>query len=155
MKDITVKLHVKPGSKPVFWKARPVPFAIRAKVEADLDALVESGVLEPVTTSEWAMPIVSVPKENGGIRTCGDFKVTLNPVLVAEQYPPTLIDNMFAGLSGGKKFSKIDLSQAYLQMRVEKQSHELLTINTQGVFRYCRLPFGSLRLQLCIKSLLA
>lgn len=143
MKEITVKLHVKPDSKPVFMKARPVPYAIRSKVEADLDALVKNGVLEPVTTSEWATPIVPVPKKDGGIRTCGDFKVTLNPVLVAEQYPLPLIDDLFAGLSGGQKFSKIDLSQAYLQMHVEEQSREMLTINTQkGLFRYCRLPFG-------------
>lgn len=143
MKDITVKLHIKEGSKPVFMKARTVPYAIREKVEADLDALVKSGVLEPVTTSEWATPIVPVPKKNGGIRTCGDFKVTLNPVLSAEQYPLPLIDDLFAGLSGGQKFSKIDLNQAYLQMHVEKESRELLTINThKGLFRYCRLPFG-------------
>ncbi|XP_061151222.1 uncharacterized protein K02A2.6-like [Syngnathus typhle] len=143
MKDITVKLHVKPGSKPVFMKARPVPYAIRSKVEADLDALVKNGVLEPVTISEWATPIVPVPKKDGGIRTCGDFKVTLNPVLAAEQYPLPLIDDLFAGLSGGQKFSKVDLSQAYLQMHVEKESREMLTINThKGLFRYCRLPFG-------------
>ncbi|KAI3375951.1 hypothetical protein L3Q82_016366 [Scortum barcoo] len=74
MKNITVKLHVKPDSKPVFMKARPVPYAIRPKVEADLDSLVKNGVLEPVTTSKWAMPIVPVPKKDGGIRICGDFK---------------------------------------------------------------------------------
>nr|XP_061795480.1 uncharacterized protein K02A2.6-like [Nerophis lumbriciformis] len=143
MKDITVKLHIKPGSKPVFMKARTVPYAIRDKVEADLDALVKSGVLEPVTTSEWATPIVPVPKKNGGIRTCGDFKVTLNPVLCVEQYPLPLIDDLFAGLSGGQKFSKIDLNQAYLQMHVDEESREWLTINThKGLFRYCRLPFG-------------
>lgn len=143
MKEITVTLHLKPDSKPVFMKARPVPYAIRPKVEADLDALVRNGVLEPVTTSEWATPIVPVPKKDGGIRTCGDFKVTLNPVLRAEQYPLPLIDDLFAGLSGGHKFSKIDLSQAYLQMHVEEQSRDMLTINThKGLFRYCRLPFG-------------
>ncbi|KAI3375690.1 hypothetical protein L3Q82_003994 [Scortum barcoo] len=75
MKKITVKLHVKPDSKPVFMKARPVPYAIRPKVEADLDSLVKNGVLEPVTTSEWATPIVPVPKKDGGIRICGDFKL--------------------------------------------------------------------------------
>ncbi|XP_029696863.1 uncharacterized protein K02A2.6-like [Takifugu rubripes] len=104
---------------------------------------VESGVLEPVTTSEWATPIVPVPKKNGGIRTCGNFKVTLNPVLAAEQYQLPLIEDLFAGLVGGKKFSKIDLNQAYLQMHVEEQSRKLLTINThKGLFRYRRLPFG-------------
>ncbi len=57
MKDNTVKLHVKPGSKPVFLKVRPVPYAIRPKVEADLDAMVKNGVLEPVTNSEWPRPL--------------------------------------------------------------------------------------------------
>ncbi|XP_057682804.1 uncharacterized protein K02A2.6-like [Corythoichthys intestinalis] len=143
MKDITVKLHIKPGSKPVFMKARTVPYAIRDKVEADLDALVKSGVLEPVTTSEWATPIVPVPKKNSGIRTCGDVKVTLNPVLCVEQYPLPLIDDLFAGLSSGQKLSKIDLNQAYLQMHVDEESREWLTINMhKGLFRYCRLPFG-------------
>uniref|UniRef100_A0A669DC14 Gypsy retrotransposon integrase-like protein 1 n=1 Tax=Oreochromis niloticus TaxID=8128 RepID=A0A669DC14_ORENI len=143
MKKITVKLHLKPDSKPVFMKARPVPYAIRPKVESNLDALVKNGVLEPVTTSEWATPIVPVPKKDGGIRICGDFKVSVNPVLTAEQYPLPLIDDLFAGLSGGQKFSKIDLNQAYLQMHVEEQSRDMLTINThKGLFRYCRLPFG-------------
>lgn len=143
MKDITVKLHVKPASKPVFMKARPVPYAIRPKVEADLDALVKSGVLEPVTVSEWATPIVPVSKKDGGIRTCGDFKVTVNPVLSVEQYPLPRIEDLFAGLSGGQRFSKIDLNQAYLQMHVHEDSQELLTITThKGLFRYHRLPFG-------------
>ncbi|CAI5694547.1 unnamed protein product [Oreochromis niloticus] len=75
MKKITVKLHLKPDSKPVFMKARPVPYAIRPKVESNLDTLVKNGVLEPVTTSEWATPIVPVPKKDGGIRICGDFKL--------------------------------------------------------------------------------
>ncbi|XP_039469023.1 uncharacterized protein K02A2.6-like [Oreochromis aureus] len=143
MKKITLKLHLKPDSKPVFMMARPVPYAIRPKVESNLDALVKNGVLEPVTTSEWATPIVPVPKKDEGIRICGDFKVSVNPVLTAEQYPLPLTDDLFAGLSGGQKFSKIDLNQAYLQMHVEEQSREMLTINThKGLFRYCRLPFG-------------
>ena len=62
MKDITVKLHVKADSKPVFMKGRPVPYAVRTKVEADLDALVKNSILEPVTISEWSTPIVPVPK---------------------------------------------------------------------------------------------
>ncbi len=39
-----------------------MPYALRPKVEADLDAMVKNGVLKPVTTSEWATPIVLVPK---------------------------------------------------------------------------------------------
>lgn len=143
MKDITVKLTIKPGSTPKCLKARPVPYAIKPKVEAELDRLVESGVLEQVRTSEWATPIVPVVKKDGSLRICGDFKVTVNPVLAAEQYPLPLIDDIFAGLAGGQKFSKIDLCQAYLQMHVVPESQELLTIVThKGLYRYKRLPFG-------------
>lgn len=143
MKDIMVKLTVKPGSTPKCLKARPVPYAIKPKVEAELDRLEKSGVLEPVSTSEWATPIVPVMKKDGAPRICGDFKVTVNPVLTTEQYPLPLIDDLFSGLAGGQKFSKIDLSQAYLQMHVEPKSQELLTIVThKGLYRYHRLPFG-------------
>ena len=121
MKDITVKLDIKPDSKPKFLKARPVPYAIRPKVEADLDALVKDGVLAPVSVSEWATPIVPVLKKDGSIRICGDFKVTHNPVLLV-----THIDDLFAGLAGGQKFSKIYICQAYLQMHVDEKSRELL-----------------------------
>ena len=46
-------------------------------------------------------------------------------------------------MSGGQKFSKIDLAQAYLQMEVDDDSKKYLTINTtKGLFAYNRLPFG-------------
>lgn len=143
MKGITAKLSLKTGSSPRFIKARPVPYALRPKVEMELDNLVNSGVLEPVCVSDWATPIVPVLKKNGTLRICGDFKVTVNPALQNEHYPLPLIDDLFAGLANGKQFSKIDLNQAYLQMPVDPESRELLTVSThKGLFRYCRLAFG-------------
>ncbi|KAL0150485.1 hypothetical protein M9458_054302 [Cirrhinus mrigala] len=143
MEGINVKLTVEPECQPKFFKARPLPYALKPKVEASLSELVKDSVLEPVSVSKWATPIVPVLKKDGGIRICGDFKVTVNPVLSAEQYPLPHINDLFAGLTGGQKFSKIDLNQAYLQMHVEEQSRELLTINThKGLFQYNRLPFG-------------
>ncbi|XP_057695377.1 uncharacterized protein K02A2.6-like [Corythoichthys intestinalis] len=68
---------------------------------------------------------------------------TFTLLLKTPLVPLPLIDDLFAGLSGGQKFSKIDLNQAYLQMHVDEESREWLTINThKGLFRYCRLPFG-------------
>ncbi|KAI5086647.1 hypothetical protein C0J45_23302, partial [Silurus meridionalis] len=143
MEGITVKLTVEQGSQPKFLKSRPLPYALKPKVEASLDELVKNGVLEPVNVGKWATPFVPVIKKDGGIRICGDIKVTVNPVLSAEQYPLPHINDLFAGLTGGQRFSKINLNQAYLQMHVEEQSRELLTINThKGLFRYKRLRFG-------------
>ncbi|KAI7811353.1 hypothetical protein IRJ41_013611 [Triplophysa rosa] len=143
MKDIVVKLTVKPGSRPKCLKARPVAYAIKPKVEAELKRLVKAEVLRPIYTSEWATPIVPVIKKDNSLRLCGDFKVTVNPVLTLEQYPLPLIEDLFSGLAGGQRFSKIDLCQAYLQMRVDPSSQELLTIVThKRMFQYQRLPFG-------------
>ncbi|KAI2655662.1 Transposon Ty3-I Gag-Pol polyprotein [Labeo rohita] len=77
------------------------------------------------------------------IRICGDFKVAVNPVSSPDQYLLPLIDDLFAGPAGGQRFNKIDLCQAYLQMKVNETSKELLTIVThKGLFRYQCLPFG-------------
>ena len=40
-------------------------------------------------------------------------------------------------------FTKLDLSQVYLQLPVDEDSKDLLVINTpKGLFRYNRLPYG-------------
>ena len=67
----------------------------------------------------------------------------VNQVLTVEEYPLLTPEELFSTLSGGKIFSKLDLSQAYLQLPVNEESNSYLTINThQGLFVYNRLPFG-------------
>ena len=102
MKKFKAKLHLKSGATPKFVKARPVLFALRPKVEASLEKLEQEGVLEKVTHSEWGSPIVVVPKKTGGVRICGDYKVTLNQVLDVDQHPLPKPSDLFATLAGGK-----------------------------------------------------
>ena len=58
-----VKLHVRNGAIPVHHKFRSVPFAIRHKVEVELDELEKQGIISPVTHSEWATPVVPAVKK--------------------------------------------------------------------------------------------
>ena len=96
-----------------------------------------------VQFSDWATPVVPVVKKSGEIRLCGDFKVTINPVLDIEHYPLPKIEDIFAELAGGTSFTKIDLAHAYQQLPVEESSRQFLTINThKGLFTYNRLAFG-------------
>ena len=84
-----------------------------------------------------------VPKGDGQIRICGDYKVTVNPVLAVDQYPLPKPEDLFTALSGEKRFTKLDLRHAYQQMRLEDSAKELVTINThKGLYQYNRLPFG-------------
>ena len=143
MKEITAKLKLKPRAVPQFHRARSVPFSLKGAVEQEIHRLEELGVLERVVHSEWAAPIVVVPKKDGRVRLCGDYKVTVNKFLDVDQYPLPKPNELFATLTGGKRFTKLDLSQAYTQMVLEEDSRCYVTINTHiGLFRYTRLPFG-------------
>nr|XP_022323016.1 uncharacterized protein K02A2.6-like [Crassostrea virginica] len=113
VEGIKATLHMRNDAKPMFCKARPVPYALKPKVEEEIENLENMGILQKVETSEWATPIVAVPKKNGKVRICGDFKVTINPQLNVDQYPLPKIEDIFASLSGGQHFSKIDLRQAF------------------------------------------
>ena len=139
----TAKLYVCENTKPKFHKARPVPYALKPAINAKLDELIALGILEPVTHSEWAAPCVIVPKANNSVRICGDYKVTINPYLDVDKYPLPTPQDLFATLAGGKYFTTLDLSQAYHQMKVDKDSRKYLTINThRGLMSYTRLPYG-------------
>ena len=137
------KLRIRPDAVPKFCKARSVPYATKQAIENELDRLEASGILEKVDYCEWAAPIVAVPKKDGKIRICGDYKVTVNQALEVDQYPLPKPDDLFATLAGGKKFTTLDLSQAYLQLLLDEESSKLVTVSTQrGLYRYTRLPFG-------------
>ena len=144
MHHFQASLKVQRDSKPLFYKPRPVPFALKEALGKELDGLENEGILEKVTYSAWASPIVPVPKGDGHIRICGDYKVTVNKYLDVEQYPLPKSNELFASLAGGQKFTKLDLTQAYQQMRLDDDSRQFVTINThQGLYRYTRLPFGN------------
>ncbi len=89
-------------------------------------------------------PIVAVLKKDGkSVQICGDFKQTINPASKLDRYPIPKIQDLFSELSGGKSFTKLDLSQAYVQIPLEEESKNLVVINThKGLFRYTRMPYG-------------
>ena len=67
----------------------------------------------------------------------------LNASLKDNHHPLPVAEDIFATLNGGKFFAKLDLSDAYLQVEVEPESREFLTINThRGLYQFTRLPFG-------------
>ena len=101
LEGFQAKLAVDTEAIPKFYKPRAVPYAIRDAVEVDLDRMERLGIVERVHTSEWAFPTVPVPKAHGSIRICGDFKVTINPVLEVDQYPLPRPEDIFSTLAGG------------------------------------------------------
>ena len=139
-KGVKAKLYVKENSIPKFHRTRPVPLAMKVKIETELQRQVDMGILEKVDTADWAAPIVPVTKPSGEIRLCGDYKVSINPHLEINQYPMPHPEILFAALNGGVQFTKLE---AYLQIPLDEQSKKYLVINThKGLYHFTRLPYG-------------
>ena len=123
MKGLTAKLYVDGSVTPRFCKARSVPYAMRQKVDDELQRLQTEGM--------------------NSVRICGDYKLTVNRACKLDNYPIPRVEDLFATLSGGKLFTKLDLSQAYQQLLLDEEAKMFVVINTQrGLFQYNRLPFG-------------
>lgn len=138
-----VSLHVRPDAIPRFFKARHVPFPLQDEVNAELNRMVKEGVLTPVKYSKWATPIRIVKKDDGSLRICGDYRATVNVAIDVDRYPLPTSAEAFVKLSGGHIFSKLDLKQAYTQLKVDSDTAELLTLNTPlGLMKMNRLAFG-------------
>ena len=147
LKGIKAKIHVDPQATdciPRFFKPHSIPYVLQEKAEKEFDRLLKEDIkfIEPVTFSEWAAPIVPVVKDDGGIRICCDYKVTINNLSKLESYPIPKVQDLFTALSGEKTFSKLDLSHAYQQLVLDEESRKFIIISThKGLFQYKRLPF--------------
>ena len=140
VKGLKMKLHMNPGSQPRFNKPRSVPFALREKIEAELERLCKEKVMEPVQFREWATPIVP---GDGSIRICGNYKITVNRAASVESYPIPRIEDLLASIGNAKVISKLDVSHAYQQLELDNVSKYSVTITThKGLYRYYDLPFG-------------
>ncbi len=137
-----VSIKLKPDARPIFLRARNLPFALIKPVEQELLRLENEGIISRVKNSDFATPLVPVIKEKG-LRLCGDFKSTINKLIEDDIHPIPKIDEIFVKLNGGKIFSKIDMNKAYHQCELDEKSKNLLTWNTHlGLFRPNRLMFG-------------
>ena len=63
------------------------------------------------------------------VRLCGDYKVTVNPVLDVNQYPLPRPDDLMTSIPGRKRFTKLDLTAAYQQMPLNEESRKYMTVN--------------------------
>ncbi|KAB0793260.1 hypothetical protein PPYR_12880 [Photinus pyralis] len=138
-----VKLEIDSTVRPIRLKARNVAFALRPKIEAEVEKLIRQGILEPCENPTWTTPIVPVVKSDGSIRICADYKCTLNKALQDDPYPMPTTQEIIAALNGAKVFAKLDMAQAYQQLKVDDESAKLQTIITQrGTYMVRRLCFG-------------
>ena len=100
-------------------------------------------IIEKVSEpTDWVNSLVIVSKPNGKLRICIDPR-DLNRAIKRQHFQLPSAEDVFAQMSGAKYFAKLDMSNAYWQVRVDEESSKLLTYNTPfGRFKFKQLPFG-------------
>lgn len=96
------RIDLEKGTRPIrsmHYRQGP---ALRQKVEAEITKMLNAGVIEPVT-SEWASPVVLVPKKDGTLRFCVDYR-RLNTKTLADAYPLPRMDDCIDSLGDANVF---------------------------------------------------
>ena len=110
-------------------------------VKRYLDSHLAKGFIQ-ASLASYSSPVLFVKKPGGGIRFCVDYR-RLNAITKKDCYPISLIEKILTQLEGAKYFTKIDICQAFYQIRMSEDSEELTIFLTRfGAFKYLVMPFG-------------
>ena len=108
----------------------------REILRKEINDMLELGVLEH-SQSPWGFPAILLPKKDGGIRVCIDFR-DLNAITKTDAYPLPRIDEMLDRLHGAQYFSKLDCKSAYWMIRMAHDSKDLAAVITPfGKYSFC------------------
>jgi len=135
------KIRVKEDVRPIHVPPYRTSPKEREIIKRHIDDMLKLGVIRP-SRSPWASPVVLVPKQNGKLRFCVDFR-QLNKVTEADAYPLPRIDTALESLNGSTFYSSLDLAAGYWQIKLEPESCKYTAfVCTEGLFEFVVLPFG-------------
>ena len=87
------KIPLKMDAKPVRMQRYRMNPNYAKRVKEETDALLKARFIIEVESSDWLFPIVVVPKKNGKLRICVDFR-KLNEQTVKDPFPIPFMDTM-------------------------------------------------------------
>lgn len=127
--------------RPIRQQPYRTPVIRRKKITEMIDQMKDQGVVQP-SCSPWASPIVLVPKKDGKLRFCVDYR-RLNAATKKDVFPLPRVDDILDSLGGVKYFSSLDLLSGYWQIELDEEAKQKSAFITyDGLFEFVRMPFG-------------
>ena len=129
------------GEQPISSPPYRIPDRLKEGVREEVLKLVELGIVVP-SQSPWASPVVPVPKQDGTVRVCIDYR-RLNEVTVGDPYYMITLDEILERVGGSRAISKLDLAKGFYQIEVDPGSMQKTAFITPfGKYEFRRMPFG-------------
>ena len=129
------------GHEPI----RSVPYRTSEKekqiIKKEVDKMLSNGIIR-ISESPWSSPVVIVPKKDGTIRFCIDYR-KLNKITVKDSMPLPLIVDTLDALNNCQFFTKMDLKSGYWSISMDEESIPKTAFCCHmGLFEFLVLPFG-------------
>lgn len=141
LKGVEHRIELVKDTKPIFQQPYRCGIERRKAEEAEVQRMLAAEVIEP-STSEWASPVILVPKPDGSLRFCVDYR-KLNAVTKRDSYPMPRMDDCIDSLGNATLFTTLDCNSGYWQLPIAKEDQEKTTFTCHaGSYRWLRLPFG-------------
>jgi hypothetical protein len=135
------RIEVTPGSRPVHCQPYRAGNRARIAEKEEINCMLAEKFIEP-TTCEWASPIILVPKPDGSLRFCIDYR-RLNAITVPDTYALPRMDECIDSLGDAVVFTTLDCNSGYWQIPVHPDARDKTTFTSHfGIYRFLWLPFG-------------
>jgi hypothetical protein len=129
------RIQLVSGSKPAYSQPYRVGAKAREAESVEIHRMLRAGLIEP-DSSEWASPVVLVPKPDGSMRFCIDYR-RLNTVTIRDSYPLPRMDECIDSFGDASVFSTLDCNSGYWQIPVSPEDKEKTTFTShKGLFWY-------------------
>lgn len=114
-----------------------------ARVKTELDKLLSAKFISPVDSAPWLSPMVIIPKKNGALRICVDFR-KLNAATKKDHYPLPYMEEIIDEVAGHEMYSFLDCFSGYYQVAMAEQDKNKTAFSTEwGPYQFERMPFGA------------
>ena len=141
LKGAVHRIEIVPGAKPVYQQPYRCGIERRKAEDAEVQRMLQAGVITP-SNAEWASPVILVPKPDGSLRFCVDYR-KLNNITVRDSYPMPRMDECIDSLGSATVFSTLDCNSGYWQLPVANKDQDKTTFTCHaGSYKFLRLPFG-------------
>lgn len=120
------------------YRCNPVKLAM---LQSEVSYMLQHSIVEP-SHSNWSSPCILVPKPDGSIRFCTDFR-RVNAVTKTDSFPIPRVDDCIDRVGKAKYVSKFDLLKGYWQVPLTDRAKEISAFSTpDGLYQYRVMPFG-------------
>lgn len=141
--EALVTLNLVPDAVPVYSRQYRLPLAHRDAIRTKLQSWLESGIMTLAPPGvQWNTPLLAVPKANGTLRICHDFRA-LNNAIKDDQFPMPQPREVLEQLAGSVIFSCLDLKESFNQLPLSPESRSLTAFTIDDMQYVCvGAPFG-------------